>query len=250
MANSDLISNCRVFQLAKHAGDSPYEDASACDISKGRFAVADGASESSFAGSWARLLVDEFIATDADPICTWPAWLTPLQQRWEMDVSTGPLPWYAETKLEQGAFATFLGVVVDRPRWWRRKRWRAVAVGDSCLFQIRAGRLRRSFPVESATAFDNNPWLVSSRPSRAGDRPTNELHARGDCRAGDSLWLMTDALAHWFLRCAENGEKPWEGLTERLTPDNAQSIFAAWAAERRDALELKNDDVTLISLLL
>ena len=39
-----------------------YQDAFAADPGAGRFAVADGASESGFADLWARLLVDDFVA--------------------------------------------------------------------------------------------------------------------------------------------------------------------------------------------
>ena len=40
-----------------------YEDAGAGDVATGRFAVADGASEASFAATWARLLVETFLVS-------------------------------------------------------------------------------------------------------------------------------------------------------------------------------------------
>ena len=40
--------------------------------------------------------------------------------------------------MEQGGFATFLGLVVQ-PTCWQ-----AIAVGDSCLFQVREGRLQQA----------------------------------------------------------------------------------------------------------
>jgi hypothetical protein len=54
----------RAFALHKD-GNRPdeYEDAYAGNPRVGRFAVADGASESSFAALWAKLLVDGFVAT-------------------------------------------------------------------------------------------------------------------------------------------------------------------------------------------
>ncbi|MGH7226717.1 MAG: hypothetical protein ACRELF_26170, partial [Gemmataceae bacterium] len=44
-------------------GNAPdeYEDAFAGDTAKARFAIADGASESSFAAMWAQLLTEGFI---------------------------------------------------------------------------------------------------------------------------------------------------------------------------------------------
>src|SRR5438067_1583543 len=121
--------HCQVFSLPKRGNDaSENEDAYAHSIAHGRFAVADGATESSFAALWAQLLVDEFVkpGTPAD----WAGWLPPLQARWAAEIDQQPLPWYAETKVQQGAFATFLGVVIEPDCW------RAVAVGDSCMFHL------------------------------------------------------------------------------------------------------------------
>src|SRR5262249_47193483 len=85
-----------------------YEDAAAGDAPGGRFAVADGASEASFAALWARLLVEGFLAATGRP---WRdlGWVGPLRGRWAAEVDGRPLPWYAEEKRELGAFATFLG---------------------------------------------------------------------------------------------------------------------------------------------
>src|SRR4051812_3164001 len=87
------------------------EDAAAADAARGRFAIADGASESSHAGPWARLLVETFVSDESQ---TWPGWIGPLQARWAEAVArpTEPLPWYLEGRLEQGAFSTFVGLSV------------------------------------------------------------------------------------------------------------------------------------------
>ncbi|MGH7225665.1 MAG: hypothetical protein ACRELF_20805 [Gemmataceae bacterium] len=92
-------------------GNAPdeYEDAFAGNSDKRRFAVADGASESSFVATWAKLLAEGFVAAAARP---WRQldWLAPARRRWARDVDPRPLPWYAEEKREQGAYATFLGI--------------------------------------------------------------------------------------------------------------------------------------------
>src|SRR5207237_3291793 len=101
-----------------------------------------------------------------------------------------------------GAFATFLGLVVEEAGW------HALAVGDSCLFQVRDGGLLRAFPLTRAADFGNSPHLVGSRaPGPGGTHPPG-LRKQGDRRPGDRLWLMTDALAQWFLRDAEAGRAP------------------------------------------
>src|SRR5581483_6124726 len=137
------------------------------------FAVADGASESSFAALWAQLLVEGFThpAKREDPESDW---LAPLSERWAAAVDGRPLPWYAEAKREQGAFATLLGLVFRRPATalGGGGRWRALAVGDSCLFQVRQDQLVKSFPVNCSQEFGNRPALLCSRPrASAGSQP-------------------------------------------------------------------------------
>jgi hypothetical protein len=228
----DLPLCWRAFHLPKRGHSAAeYEDAYAGAAETGRFALADGASESSFAGAWARLLAEAFVK---GPV-KWPAWLTPLQQRWAATAVAGPAPWYTEAKFEEGAFATLLGVVVEPPR----RRWRAWAVGDSCVFQVRRNHLLQAFPVISSGEFDNAPRLVGSR-----SRPPRRDRARGSWRAGDRLLLMTDALAQWFLRRVEAGHRPWRAV-ERLQSDED---FAKWVEKLRDREGLRNDDVTLLAV--
>src|SRR5215831_13409139 len=90
-----------------------YEDAWAADPAAGRFAVADGATESAFAGLWARLLAEGFAAA-ARPRDL-PAWLGGPRRRWAEEVMGLELPWYGEVKRAAGAFATLVGVGVRPP---------------------------------------------------------------------------------------------------------------------------------------
>ena len=57
------------------------------DPARGRFAIADGATESSFAGEWARLLVEGFVQTPhAGCWPNWSNWLPTAQQLWLAEV--------------------------------------------------------------------------------------------------------------------------------------------------------------------
>ena len=156
------------------------------------------------------------------------------------------MPWYLEPGLAQGAFATFLGLVIADRNWF------ALAVGDSCLFQVRQGQLIRVFPLMRAADFSNAPWLVGSRTSPIEVPHKNGLQQMGDCWPGDRLWLMTDALAQWFLIQAESGGKPWlalEPLVHAASEDAiVQEAFAAWIEGLRAARQLRNDDVTLLAV--
>jgi len=222
--------------------ESECEDAWVADPAAGRFAVADGASESAFAGLWARLLAEGFRAASRPRRLT--DWLGPARRAWSAAVSGLELPWYAEIKRDEGAFATFLGLSIRRPRPGRPPRWGAVAVGDSCLIRVRKDGALRAFPLSCSADFGNQPALLRSR---VGLDPVPR-RCSGSLRPGDRLFLMTDALAQWFLGRHEEGERPWEALAPLLSAPRPEAAFAAWVEERRGAGMLRDDDVTLLSL--
>ncbi len=227
-----------------------YEDASAAAPELNTFAIADGATESSFAAMWAQLLVNEFVRTPACRASEWRKWLPPLQERWEADIGTREMPWYAENKLQMGAFATFLGVVFEDANRKKGKRWRAIAVGDCCLFQIRAASMLRVFPELGPTDFNNHPGLVGSRTPPTVLLEKKRVQTRkGVWQAGDQIWLMTDALAHWFLSQEEAGKKPCDAVGRVLRAATNQH-FAEWIDGLRRTRELKDDDVTLMAVSL
>jgi hypothetical protein len=215
--------------------EAEYEDAFAALPERGRFAVADGASESSFAQRWAELLVQEFVARP------WKsgrdeAWLGPLQKKWAGEVDALALPWYAAEKRAQGAYATFLGLVL------KPGRWLAIAVGDCCLFHLRGGELQRLFPMQESSEFSNRPALLCSR--QTAPLPTI-ARAGGTWRPGDRFFAMSDALAHWFLYTWEQRERPWEHLAP-LVEEGPE--FRRWLNEKRDSKAIRNDDVTLLTI--
>jgi hypothetical protein len=243
MPNADPLARWQAFHLVK-AGNEPadYEDAFAADAARARFAVADGASEASFAAAWARLLVEGFVAARRP----WREdWLAPARRRWSAEIDGLPLPWYAEAKRDQGAFATLLGVAFRRPEAGRRGTWRALAVGDTCLFHTRAGRMLTSFPLTRAADFGNEPPLLGSRLG-GGERNGEREQASGRWRPRDRFLLMTDALAQWFLRQCERGADPTPEVAGLLAEPDAQAAFPGWAEERRREHGLRNDDVTLL----
>jgi hypothetical protein len=209
-----------------------YEDAYAGDPERGRFAIADGASESAYAGPWARILVTSYVELPGP----WSAWLANARARWRSGIQDGELSWYAETKVEEGAYATLMGIAFSKDRW------RAEAVGDSCLFQVRDHDLRRAFPLRHSTEFGNRPTLLGSRRSPDRQAKTRRQRLEGRCQPGDRFFLMTDALAQWCLAHVEEGRQPWQELLDLQTEDQ----LGRWLGERRAARELRNDDVTLI----
>ena len=106
---------------------------------------------------------------------------------------------------EVGSFATLLGFEIyalDGPEPY----WRAVALGDTVLFHVRAGRLIAAFPPMGPDDFGTLPDGVHT--SRASlDRMTERLLTGGGVlEAGDFLFAATDAMAQWILRTIEREE--------------------------------------------
>lgn len=224
------------------AGNSPeeVEDAFAVNLALRRFAVSDGASESAFAGAWARALVEGNVGKKG----TGSEWLHAARRQWHDRIAGQELPWYVETKFQEGAFATLLTLKISRPAGEENneRRWAAAAVGDSCLFHIRDDKLVESFPIGNSLQFSNSPELLCSRIITGGRRKPRRQQITGTFQLGDQLFLTTDSVAQWFLSRWEQREKPWRQLA-RLEDEAA---FARWLAIARERKEIRNDDVTLL----
>ena len=248
----------RTFWLPK-AGNRPeeYEDASRVVYPQhmgvsgrrtARVSVSDGASESAFAREWANILTDAFVDRPPDISGLTEGslrdWLAPTQEEWRGDVPWDSIPWHGEAKARAGAFATVLGLTVAIvPGNPYQFSWQTVAVGDSCLFVVRADRLWLSFPLEDTVQFDNYPALVCSNPDNTGDLWEGVQRRSGECLAGDLFVLASDALACWFLARNDEGQKPWETL---LALDSLE--WAAWVEEQRSTGTMRNDDTTLVTI--
>lgn len=209
-----------------------------------RFAVADGATETSFSGLWARQLVRAFHKGMSDGPAI-QAGIGPLRDRWYKIVSRRPLPWYAEEKVRSGAFAALAGMILEDTREARRQGiWRGIAVGDSCIFHLRGKKVLQSFPITKSEDFNNAPRLLSSRASENQSDRAKVLDTSGSWKEGDTFYLMTDAIACWFLRQVENANVPARELADLTGGDS--SPFRSWLKGLREQSNLRNDDVTIL----
>ncbi len=207
------------------------------------FAIADGATESSFSREWATRLVEDFVARspwlrDGETAIDLAAWLEPLQHQWAAWIASQDLRWYARRKTQEGTFAAFLGLTFDRDCL----QWRAVAVGDACLFVVRDGQLLHSFPLSRDSEFGYRPRLIGTLGWTELSHSIRYLCAAA--AVGDRFYLATDALAAWILSRVRMGETPWVEL-DRIEDSAA---FARWVADLRARDEVANDDMTLLHL--
>ncbi len=245
----------KAFWLPK-AGSAPdeYEDAfwptglPNVEASLVRFAVADGATETSFSGLWAKLLAKAY----------WRGWfkgpdprehLERLRSAWHQSLNGKPLPWYAEEKMRMGAFSSLVGLTLTVPPGIDQDygKWSAMAIGDSCLFHVRDGTMLTAFPLQHSKQFDSRPLLLSTNPRTDEGVLRQIARKEGEWKPGDLFYLMTDALACWLLRRQEDDAKGLVGLSDLQT----QERFAEFIQCEREEVDaddhpwLRNDDVTL-----
>ncbi len=176
------------------------------------------------------------------------AWFAEMQDRWAKDVRDFDSIIEERKFAEVGSFATLLGFDIyglDGPEPY----WRAVALGDTVLFHVRAGRLIAAFPRMGPDDFGTLPDGVHTSPASL-DRMTERLLTGGGVlEAGDFLFAATDAMAQWILRAVERDEaKVWNALTTLAHPDVFARLIEDQRREQDSAKRMKNDDVTLMRL--
>jgi hypothetical protein len=241
----------RVFQLAKDPENpGQYEDAWRLDAQRAVAAVADGVSASMFSGPWATLLTAAAVADAPDTTdhAALVAWLAPLRQAWAAGIDTAQLTWFQKAKLKQGAFSTLLWASLEPradegrplPGEYRLRGW---AIGDSCLFLVREGRLLRSFPLQTVEQFQADPLVIGSLDLGRDDRLAFSAFDE-PCREGDLVVLCTDAIAAWSLgQIQPEGPSPWERFWSLSEDAWREEMLALRARE-----ELRYDDTTVLLL--
>jgi hypothetical protein len=207
------------------------------------------------AGRWARHLVEvygeargaarakhEFVAAYQEAVRRWDGEvLEYLNDREQRGV---PIQWYEEPGLAKGAYATLLVVEFNDARRGHPPRWRAAGIGDSCLFQVRGESLHSCFPMGNAADFSYQPPLLPSRVAEDGIIRRNVCLGTENWEPEDRFYIVTDALAAWFLHNRDAGGKPWMPL--RDFDENAD--FTSWVDRQRDLNEIHDDDTTLIRI--
>jgi hypothetical protein len=235
----------KTFWLPKRGNSiDEYEDAAypfeffEAEVTEFKCAVADGATETSFAALWAQLLVEGFAQKHP---------LKEMRARWNADVRQRELPWYAEEKLEKGAYAALAGLYLKKGRG-KKNPFSIDAIGDCCIFHVRENQMLSSFPMVRSQEFHNAPALICSHEDARVDAQMEKFSRKGEWKDGDSFFLLTDAIACWALR----REEEMQDLTNVLQNIETQDDFCRLVDEERQSLledgraAMKNDDVTLL----
>lgn len=204
-----------------------------------KFAISDGVSKSFFPGIWSALLVNNYVhaGTGLDAV------IATCQQQWYEQVSEivakPDVKYYTRNAFNRNApgLATFVGLQLFE----QEKMWSSLALGDTFLFFIPKpfSSFKEELIVHSSkeepVVFDNFPDYLSSIGNQHQGTQKEKV---GKMTAG-TFYLMTDALAEWFL-------KQGEDVIGIIEVWQQQVDFERYINQLRDEDKINNDDTSVL----
>lgn len=208
---------------------------------KHRFAISDGVTKSFFPKYWAEILVNKYV--DEIGRRDFKEFIKECQQEWiekvKNQVSGEKIKWYTRSALARNtpALATFAGLTFskDKNTWY----WEAEAKGDSYIFFIgeKLISLISTPSIPESLLFDNYPDYLTS----IGVEHKGEWYKKRSKLGNGVFYLMTDALAEWFL-------KDLKYSVEQLSLLNNQEDFRRFIEKERKTGNLNNDDSAILMI--
>ena len=232
-----------------------------------RFVIADGATTASYSAEWARALCRQAMDTPppvfADFDGTTEGSRTKedeelLRAWWEGALNFfGPeVPWERLTrpsmfnKAKAGTGATHAGIEVLDGTESAGVRYRAWALGDSCIIQFRDNQVLTSRPMAKSDHFSHVPMLLMTQPGLVDTYLRHWQNWEATLAPGDLLLMGTDALSEYILKTFENGkgEEVLAWLRDLQSASRAEGWrkFEEFVEARRSDGQMKDDDVGLI----
>jgi len=214
----------------------------AVNKSSHRFSVSDGVSKSFFPKVWSEILVSQFVErtdlkeSELIKVC---------QAEWQKSidelVSLPETKWFTKSQYSRKdpALATFIGLQFFE----NEKKWSASALGDSFLFFVPTDfkdyqkELVKLSSKTEPIVFDNFPDYLTS----IGDSHKGRAKEKGGNLRNGTFYLMTDALAEWFLNEGENA-------IGKITVWKSQSDFERFITQAIDENQLTNDDSAILCI--
>ncbi len=242
--------------IASKLGEPPEscQDDIAVNLSRKRFAVADGATREFFSEIIAKDLVNRF-CNDEDDINRniftnkqYEKWLEPIQKSWLEYVDSvvndknKEVHWLVSNRfeLQESGASTFVGLEL------KDELFSAMIIGDSCLFHIRNNQIIESYLIKDPNKFNNSPEFFFSRPS--GDMiPVSTFIEPKILQKkyikGDYFLLATDAIAKFLLVQKRDGQ--WKEIWNKLLI-NDRDWYDSFIEEKRAHKLLDDDDVSIL----
>jgi len=206
---------------------SDCADNYAINIEHNKFSISDGVSKSFFPKIWSDILVNKYVN----------------QKDWkdnnEFIVERPETKWFTKSQYNRKdpALATFVGLQFLESD----QKWIAQALGDSFLFFI--PKDSKEIEIKLSTkhepiVFDNFPdYLSSIGSSHKGEKKP----IKGEKIKEGTFYLMTDALAEWFLLNTEQAKQTLDNI-------KTQEQYLETIANERNANRLNDDDSAVLIL--
>jgi hypothetical protein len=119
-----------------------------------------------------------------------------------------------------------------------------IALGDSCLIHKRQDVLIAALPLSDPSEFGSHPILLPSKAVKQQGIADDFTIATGQAQPGDVFFLLSDAIAAWYLRAMmavdSSRAKQFERLVAEEDRVGLQEVIA-W-----DKRTLRNDDVAIV----
>ncbi len=229
--------------------------------SRQRFVVSDGAATASYSAEWARALCRHAVESPPPALGGGEAaeedagrlgqWLERALEYWTPEV-----PWERLlrpalfNKAKEGSGASLAGVELLEVCAGEGVKWRAWALGDSCVIHLRGNQVVSSKPMDRSAKFSHVPALLMTLPGYEAKYVRFWENWESVLSPGDLLVLGTDALCEYMLGALESGDGAevvsWlAGLSSGSGGDEWGRFEEFVGARRRDG-QMKNDDVGLI----
>jgi len=227
-----------------------------------RYAVADGATREYFSAKLAQELVNRFcfdediINRDIFNNKKYEEWLEPIQKNWltyiEDIIKNKEVNFVVKNRFhkQHSGASTFVGLELDR----ENLIFKAIVIGDSCLFHIRDKEIVACYLIDDYQEFDNSPDFFFSRDFILNDenmiekreftKPNIVVESFED---GDYFLLATDAISKWLLTQKHKGkwEKIWNNLLKE-DKDWYDNLIGEYREDKDNKLD--DDDVTILIL--
>jgi len=219
-------------------------DRYAYNKSQNKFAISDGVSKSFFPKIWADVLVNKWVdSKEFDEA----QFILDCQKDWLKQITKiankPDAKWFTKNAYnrKESGLATFVGL-----RFFKKKKdwyWKANALGDSFLFFV--PKKIKDFSKECIVlsskqepiVFDNFPDYLSS----IGNNHKGEKQVEENTLADGTFYLMTDALAEWFLNEKNNA-------ISKIDVWQNQKDFERFVEEERHNEKLGNDDSAILTI--
>lgn len=228
-----------------------------------KFAISDGVSKSFFPKVWSDILVNKYVSQkDSEN----EEFINECQKEWQSMINTivsqPETKWFTKSQYSRKdpALATFVGLQFNE----LEQKWNAQAQGDSFLFFIQKDSNKIEVQLSSKVepvVFDNFPDYFSSIGiSHRGNKVIKE----GTIIEG-IFYLMTDALAEWFLSDTRNAievlsriktqeqftrEIETERTSNRLNDDDSAVLIIELEDDNKKELVYTNLEITYLSELI